>query len=268
MAAEKASDWSVLANCIAGDIEPSPADIDRLASRIWRETHPSSCPWEQVALESDHHRVAVVIAEAAAGGSRGTGALSEQHSISPDEWDTQHVLGALFVGNETAGDRQLHSLNSGVSNYLDDNAFSDGDYAVLAAFRRNLRRFLRFSEKAAAEVGLTAQQYQVLLSLRAAPNGQLSVGELAEQMLLAPHSASELLSRLEAAGLVVRFKSDVDGRRVDVSISRMGSRIIASLAHSHREELKRLRPMLEALIEGLDAGDRRPEPIALGRSDV
>lgn len=254
MAAAEASVWPVLATCIGRDLVPSPAQIDRLASRIWRETHPSACPWEEVGLESEQHRVTVAVAEVAAGGSTAT-ALKVEHPVSPDEWDIMHVLGALFASGETAGDQRLGSSNFGVLNYLDDDAFSDSHYAVLAAFRRDLRRFLRFSEKAAEEAGLTAQQYQVLLALRATPDGQLSVGELAEQMLLAPHSASELLSRLEAAGLVTRFKSDIDGRRVDVSISRMGSRIIASLAQSHREELTRLRPMLQGLIDGLDAGD-------------
>ncbi len=266
MAAAEASDWPVLATCIGRDLAPSPAQIDRLASRIWRETHPSACPWEQVALESEQHRVTVAVAEVAAGGSTDS-ALYEALPVSPDEWDIMHVLGALFASGETAADQRLGSSNFGVFNYLDDDAFPNSDYAVLAAFRRDLRRFLRFSEKAAEEAGLTAQQYQVLLALRATSDGQLSVGELAEQMLLAPHSASELLSRLETAGLVTRFKSDVDGRRVDVSISPMGSRIIASLAQSHREELKRLRPMLQELIDGLDAGDSLSNLDHLDESD-
>ena len=43
------------------------------------------------------------------------------------------------------------------------------DYARLAAFRYALRRFLRFSETAAAEVGLTGQHYQAMLIVRACP---------------------------------------------------------------------------------------------------
>ena len=37
------------------------------------------------------------------------------------------------------------------------------DYELLAAFRRELRRFLAFSERVAQATGLPAQQYQALL---------------------------------------------------------------------------------------------------------
>ena len=46
------------------------------------------------------------------------------------------------------------------------------DYAQLAAFRHALRGFLRFSEAAAAEAGLTAQHYQAMLVLRGWPEDQ------------------------------------------------------------------------------------------------
>ena len=43
------------------------------------------------------------------------------------------------------------------------------DYRVLADFRYQIRRFLRFSEQAAAAEGLEAQQHQFLLTIRAKP---------------------------------------------------------------------------------------------------
>jgi len=42
--------------------------------------------------------------------------------------------------------------------------------ARVAAFRYQLRRFLRFSEKAARASGLTPQQHQLLLGWRATPD--------------------------------------------------------------------------------------------------
>ena len=45
-------------------------------------------------------------------------------------------------------------------------ALSASDYARLASFRYSLRRFLHFSEEAAARVGLTGQQYQAMLVVR------------------------------------------------------------------------------------------------------
>src|SRR5262249_58191010 len=58
------------------------------------------------------------------------------------------------------------------------------DYARLAAFRHALRRFLRFSETAAAAVGITGQHYQAMLILRASADGQrVTINELAQQLL-------------------------------------------------------------------------------------
>ncbi|HUJ98635.1 MAG TPA: helix-turn-helix domain-containing protein, partial [Stellaceae bacterium] len=80
---------------------------------------------------------------------------------------------------------------------------SDAEYRLLAGFRHALRRFLRFSEAAAAEQGLTPQQHQALLAIRGAGSaGRLGVGGLAEQLQVRPHSAVGLASRLEALGLV------------------------------------------------------------------
>ena len=43
------------------------------------------------------------------------------------------------------------------------------DYRMLAAFRLALRRFVHFSETAAEAAGLSPQQHQALLAIRAAP---------------------------------------------------------------------------------------------------
>ena len=43
------------------------------------------------------------------------------------------------------------------------------EYEILAAFRYTLRRFLSFSESAAADVGLAPQQYQALLAIKGYP---------------------------------------------------------------------------------------------------
>ena len=73
---------------------------------------------------------------------------------------------------------------------MTDTDLSDADYGTLAGFRRALREFARFSEQAAEGVGLAPQQHQALLAIRA--EGGLTVGELAERLLLRPHSATGL----------------------------------------------------------------------------
>lgn len=127
----------------------------------------------------------------------------------------------------------------------------DADYATLANFRYELRRFLNFSASAAETAGLTPQQYQALLEIRAATGGAMPVGALAERLLLRPHSTSGLLDRLEKLALVERTRTVEDRRQVQVQLTAGGNRLLASLAASHRVELKRMRPLLTELIARL-----------------
>jgi DNA-binding MarR family transcriptional regulator len=120
------------------------------------------------------------------------------------------------------------------------------DYAQLAAFRRALREFLRFSEHAAAATGLTSQHYQAMLVLRACPDDRrVSIAELAEQLLIKHNSAVELVDRLVQGDLVAREGSLSDRRKVELSLTPRGRQVLAKLAGSHRRELKRVGPILK-----------------------
>lgn len=127
----------------------------------------------------------------------------------------------------------------------------DEAYRTLASFRHELRRFLRFSEEAAAEAGITAQQHQALLTLRAADKTEMLIGELADQLLLRPHSATELVNRLAALDLVERRADPADARRVWVRLTRTGNARLATLAGAHHAELQRLGPLLGDLLARL-----------------
>jgi DNA-binding MarR family transcriptional regulator len=127
----------------------------------------------------------------------------------------------------------------------------DGDYATLAGFRYALRQFARYSEHAAEDAGLTPRQHQALLAIRAGNEGALHVGELAERLILKPHSASELVQRMVEQGLVRRETGATDKRQVTVSLTERGRTVLERLSQSHRGELLRLRPMLQELLAGL-----------------
>ena len=119
------------------------------------------------------------------------------------------------------------------------------DYAELAAFRRALREFLRFSETAAAEVGLTSRHYQAMLILRACPEGRhITINDLAEELLIKHNSAVELVDRLVGEGLVGRAISSTDRRKVELRLTTRGRQVLAKLAAMHRVELVRLGPGL------------------------
>jgi DNA-binding MarR family transcriptional regulator len=119
------------------------------------------------------------------------------------------------------------------------------DYAELAAFRRALREFLRFSEQAAAEAGLTTRHYQAMLVLRACPEGRhVTINDLAEELLIKHNSAVELVDRLVAGGLVSRAVSSTDRRKVELRLTARGRQVLAKLAAVHRTELARVGPGL------------------------
>jgi len=128
---------------------------------------------------------------------------------------------------------------------------ADADYRLLAEFRGTLRRFLAFSEARAAEVGLTPQQHQALLAIRAAEPGTATIGNVAEWLILKPHSASGLVDRLEALGLLERRISSSDRRQAQVVLTDKADRLLAQLSLTHREEIRRLGPMLAGLIDRL-----------------
>ena len=123
------------------------------------------------------------------------------------------------------------------------------DYARLAAFRGAVREFLRFSEEAAARVGLTAQHYQAMLILRACPEDRhVSINDLAGQLFIKHNSAVGLVDRLVDEALVVREASRADRRKVQLRMSARGRQVLSKLAAVHRRELERIGPVLGRLI--------------------
>ncbi len=126
---------------------------------------------------------------------------------------------------------------------------SKTEYEILAEFRYTLRRFLRFSESAANQVGLTPQQHQALLAIKGFPGREkVTVGELAERLQIRHHSAVGLADRLEAENLIKRSPGTDDRRQVYVSLTPHGDEIIEKLSALHHEELLRLTPQLRSLL--------------------
>src|SRR5207245_2446773 len=104
------------------------------------------------------------------------------------------------------------------------------DYELLAEFRYTLRKFLGFSEAAAAGHNVTAQQYQALLAIEGFPGRNwVTIGELAEQLRTAHHSTVGLIDRMEALRLVRRSKSKEDKRRVQVTLTLTGLAVLEKL---------------------------------------
>jgi DNA-binding MarR family transcriptional regulator len=135
------------------------------------------------------------------------------------------------------------------------------DYRALADFRYAIRRFLAFSEIAALEAGLTAQQQQALLTIKGlGGSGGLPVGALGERLLIRHHSAVELVDRLERAGLVRRGPDPADRRRVLVALTPEGEKSLRRLSAVHLAELRSIRLELISVLMGLQEQPKNDTP--------
>jgi DNA-binding MarR family transcriptional regulator len=119
------------------------------------------------------------------------------------------------------------------------------DFGALARFRYALRKFLAFSEAEAAAAGISPQQYQALVIVKGcAPDGVLSIGELADWLCVRPHTALGLAHRMVSLGLIRRSEDPDDRRRVLISLTEAGEIRLRDLAGLHVRELDRIGPAL------------------------
>lgn len=126
-------------------------------------------------------------------------------------------------------------------------AFTKQHFEALAHFRYALRAFLAFSEQVTRKSGVTTQQYQALLAIKASPDEALLVGELADQLLLKHNNAVQLVDRLSEGNLVRRAPSKLDGRAVVISLTAKGHQKVAELAAVHFRDLLSRQKELSAI---------------------
>jgi DNA-binding MarR family transcriptional regulator len=128
----------------------------------------------------------------------------------------------------------------------------EADYALLAAFRQELREFLHFSEETAWAMGVRPQQHQALLIIRAHPRrSRPTVGGLALKLKIKPNSAVELVTRMETAGLLVRAGDPADRRRVRLRLTARSRQALKRLSSLHKAELIRVGPSLRKILSHL-----------------
>jgi DNA-binding MarR family transcriptional regulator len=139
-----------------------------------------------------------------------------------------------------------------------EGTLTQAQYAAIAAFRYQLRRFLVLSEGAALQAGVPPQQHQALLAIMGHPNREPpTVGFLAEQLLVAPHTATELVARMVEAGLLTKMRGRQDRRRMELALTPKAKALLAELTAAHLEELRTMEP---ALVRALGQLNRAGAP--------
>ena len=128
-------------------------------------------------------------------------------------------------------------------------------FAALAEFRHQIRRFLHFSELAAQTHGIEPQQHQLLLAVKGTlakdPQEKPTIGYLAERLQIRHNSAVELIDRMCDRGLVRRVTSPEDKRRVLIELTKTGNLLLSKLSEEHLRELEQTGPALVSALEAL-----------------
>lgn len=111
----------------------------------------------------------------------------------------------------------------------------------LAEFRYKLRKFLRFSEQAARQCGVTPLQHQLLLSIAGNTPRNATISQLAEFLQERHNSVVDLVKRAVKRGLVRKVRDTQDRRYVFVSLTPKGDAVLTKLARLHQQEVVRFR---------------------------
>jgi len=111
----------------------------------------------------------------------------------------------------------------------------------LARFRYRLRKFLRFSERAARRAGVTPQQHQLMLGVAGfTSRGWATISELAEFLQERHNAVVGLVERARSKGLVTKEVVAEDRRVVRVELTRRGRIVLGRLSTIHHAEVARL----------------------------
>lgn len=142
--------------------------------------------------------------------------------------------------------------------------WSDDEERALRLWIALARAYSTFSREVAARVaeyGLTTPQFGVLEALHHL--GPLSLGELADKLLVTGGNVTYVMDRLEDQGLVVRERSDDDRRVVKAKLTAEGRGLISevfpghaafvrdAVSHLSAEEQDDLRKLLKRLGKGM-----------------
>jgi DNA-binding MarR family transcriptional regulator len=124
------------------------------------------------------------------------------------------------------------------------------DYEQLAEMRYMLRRLARHTELETQRMGISPQQYLLLLAIKGFPGRDwANITELAERLQIRHNAVIGLIKRAEARGLVARMEDAhrTDRRVVLIHLTAEGERLLQLTAEALRNERVRVRSTLAKL---------------------
>jgi DNA-binding MarR family transcriptional regulator len=130
-----------------------------------------------------------------------------------------------------------------------DSQLKPQEYRAAAALRAGLRQFSQASERALRQHGLTTERYELLLAIKAIEDKpeRATVSELTAILGVAQSSITQLVRRVEDAGLLRREVSTADARVRYLRLTKRGERQLARAVADLRHERQRLADLVSRL---------------------
>lgn len=102
-----------------------------------------------------------------------------------------------------------------------------------------MRQYLSYSDTLLAGLKLGPRRYQAMLAIKAREaTGPITIGKLSELLIIRPNSATELINRLERAGLVERIDDSNDRRRQLLRLTATGEEKLSKAAELHYQKVQ------------------------------
>jgi DNA-binding MarR family transcriptional regulator len=114
-------------------------------------------------------------------------------------------------------------------------------------FEAHAAVYARLEAEMQADHGLSLRWYDVLLQLRNAPGGRLTMRDLGRAVVISKSGLTGLVDRMERAGLVERAGDPGDRRIVHVTLTRAGAEVYGRARADHR------RAVSDAFLRHVDA---------------
>lgn len=149
---------------------------------------------------------------------------------------------------------------------------------VLISLRRILRATSLHSRKLSRSVGLSGPQLLVLRAVE--ERGTLTASEVAKTISLSQATITLLVTDLEKRDLLRRERSDIDRRRIDISLTQRGRDVVHAapmplqesfaqrFAALPRWEQHQLVASLQRVAAMMDAEDLDAAPVLTYESDI
>ncbi|WP_026453733.1 MarR family winged helix-turn-helix transcriptional regulator [Saccharomonospora iraqiensis] len=91
----------------------------------------------------------------------------------------------------------------------------------------------RVEQRLREQADLSHPQYEILVRLADAPDGEMRMSQLAEEIVTSKSGLTYQIARLEKAGLVRRRRCPEDDRGINAVLTEQGRRTLAETAPDH-----------------------------------